>query len=206
MPGRARRPLRLPMRRRLTLTWRVFSWALEATDAPLAARLKRELPRLLKGEADRTEVLDALLAAAAESEALWRPVSSLITIEGFRGINNEGDPLVLNFKENCVTSVSAPDGVSARVPFSTRLALPFAEAFRSWTIFRLLRVAATIMLTVFTMLATVIVSLTLMPDGGGTAQTITVTRLADGTRTVAGPANAELLLADLNCAFRAVLP
>ena len=47
-----------------------FFRALEATDAPLAARLKRELPRLLKGEADRTEVLDALLAAAAESEAL----------------------------------------------------------------------------------------------------------------------------------------
>lgn len=47
-----------------------FFQALEATDAALAARLKRELPRLLKGEADRTEVLDALLAAAAESEAL----------------------------------------------------------------------------------------------------------------------------------------
>lgn len=46
-----------------------FFRALEATDGALAARLKRELPRLRKGEADRTEVLDALLAAAAESGA-----------------------------------------------------------------------------------------------------------------------------------------
>ena len=46
-----------------------FFEVLEATHAGLAATLKRELPRLRRGEADRTAVLDALLAAAAESEA-----------------------------------------------------------------------------------------------------------------------------------------
>ena len=45
-----------------------FFGSLEATDAALAARLKRELPRLCKGEADRSAVLDALLAAVAERE------------------------------------------------------------------------------------------------------------------------------------------
>lgn len=33
------------------------------------------------------------------------------TIEGFRGINNDGDPLVLRFRADCVNSVHAPNGV-----------------------------------------------------------------------------------------------
>ena len=31
-----------------------------------------------------------------------------VEIEGFRGINNEGDPLVLQFAHDAVNSVSAP--------------------------------------------------------------------------------------------------
>ena len=123
-----------------------------------------------------------------------------ITIEGFRGINNEGDPLVLNFKENCVTSVSAPNGVG-RISIFDALSfairggipklddLPASEGGGDYYVNR------------FHNAGVGRVSLTLMPDGGGTAQTITVTRLADGTRTVAGPANAESLLADLNREF-----
>jgi DNA repair exonuclease SbcCD ATPase subunit len=34
-----------------------------------------------------------------------------LEIEGVRGINNEGDPLVLNFAHDAVNSVSAPNGV-----------------------------------------------------------------------------------------------
>lgn len=33
-----------------------------------------------------------------------------ITVEGFRGINNEGDPLCLNFDNECVNSIFAPNG------------------------------------------------------------------------------------------------
>jgi AAA domain len=33
------------------------------------------------------------------------------TIEGFRGVNNDGDPLVLRFRDDCVNSVHAPNGV-----------------------------------------------------------------------------------------------
>ncbi len=34
-----------------------------------------------------------------------------LTIEGFRGINNDGDPLVLKFKTDAVNSIHAPNGV-----------------------------------------------------------------------------------------------
>ncbi|MCK1380074.1 AAA family ATPase, partial [Bradyrhizobium sp. 24] len=34
-----------------------------------------------------------------------------VSIEGFRGINNEGAPLVLKLKPDCVNSISAPNGV-----------------------------------------------------------------------------------------------
>jgi DNA repair exonuclease SbcCD ATPase subunit len=34
-----------------------------------------------------------------------------VSIEGFRGINNDGDPLVLKFKTDAVNSVHAPNGL-----------------------------------------------------------------------------------------------
>ena len=34
-----------------------------------------------------------------------------VTIEGFRGINNDGDPLVLRFRPDAVNSIHAPNGV-----------------------------------------------------------------------------------------------
>src|SRR5258708_24830477 len=34
-----------------------------------------------------------------------------LSIEGFRGINNDGDPLVLKFKSDAVNSIHAPNGV-----------------------------------------------------------------------------------------------
>src|SRR5262245_29459830 len=36
---------------------------------------------------------------------------SEISIEGFRGINNDGDPVVIKFKSGAVNSVVAPNGV-----------------------------------------------------------------------------------------------
>lgn len=35
---------------------------------------------------------------------------SSLNIEGFRGINNDGDPLVLKFKTDAVNSIHAPNG------------------------------------------------------------------------------------------------
>ncbi|MHC6054390.1 AAA family ATPase [Ralstonia solanacearum] len=46
-----------------------------------------------------------------------------IEIEGFRGINNEGDPLILTFSIDGVNSVSAPNGVGKSSVFD---ALAFA--------------------------------------------------------------------------------
>jgi DNA repair exonuclease SbcCD ATPase subunit len=34
-----------------------------------------------------------------------------VAIEGFRGINNDGDPLVLKFRPDAVNSVHAPNGL-----------------------------------------------------------------------------------------------
>ena len=46
-----------------------------------------------------------------------------IEIEGMRGINNEGEPLVIKFKDSCITSISAPNGVGKSSIFD---ALSFA--------------------------------------------------------------------------------
>src|SRR5688572_22294519 len=46
-----------------------------------------------------------------------------LEIEGFRGINNEGDPLVLRFSRDAVNSVSAPNAVGKSSIFD---ALSFA--------------------------------------------------------------------------------
>lgn len=48
---------------------------------------------------------------------------SSATIEGFRGINNDGDPLVLRFRSDAVNSVHAPNGVGKSSVFE---ALHFA--------------------------------------------------------------------------------
>ena len=36
---------------------------------------------------------------------------STLTIEGFRGVNNDGDPLALRFRSDAVKSIDAPNGV-----------------------------------------------------------------------------------------------
>ena len=51
-----------------------------------------------------------------------------VEIEGFRGINNEGDPLVLKFAHDAVNSISAPNGVGKSSIFD---ALTFALRKRS---------------------------------------------------------------------------
>ena len=123
-----------------------------------------------------------------------------IAIEGFRGINNEGDPLVLRFKDTCVTSISAPNGVGKSsifeaISFALRgeiaklESLPASERGGEYYVNRFHRLGV----------GTVVI--TLAPAAGGTPIVITITRQANGTRTVAGPANANALLAELNREF-----
>lgn len=123
-----------------------------------------------------------------------------IEIEGLRGINNQGAPLVLRFKPDCVTSIAAQNGVGKSsifdaVNFAIRGAipkldgLPASENGRSYYVNR------------FHSMGAGYVALTLEPEGGGNAVSIRVDCAANGTRTITGPANAEALLRDLDREF-----
>lgn len=125
-----------------------------------------------------------------------------ISIEGFRGINNEGAPLVLKFKPEHVNSVSAPNGVgktsifdavvyaiTGRVPKLEDL--PAAEKGPSYYLNR------------FHTGGMGTINLTLLPASGGDTQAITIQRDAAGQRTVTatGGLDGEAFLADLNREF-----
>lgn len=123
---------------------------------------------------------------------------SAISIEGFRGINNHGDPLTLSFKRNCVNSIYAHNGVGKTSIFEAlqfaihgnipRLAsLQGAEQGDSYIVNR------------FHPAKKASIELTLSPDDGSADVTVLVTRDANGTRTVTSPSGhpspADLLAA-----------
>ncbi|TKV80149.1 hypothetical protein FDV58_18065 [Bradyrhizobium elkanii] len=125
-----------------------------------------------------------------------------VSIEGFRGINNEGAPLVLKLKPDCVNSISAPNGVgktsifdavvyaiTGRVPKLDDL--PAAEKGSSYYLNR------------FHAGGVGTIILTLAPAGGGAEVDVTVRRDAAGGQTVAASAGADgdAILADLNREF-----
>ncbi len=125
-----------------------------------------------------------------------------IEIEGFRGVNNEGDPLVLKFPSDKVSSVSAPNGVGKTSIFDAlefairgRVKklddLPSAEDGGSYYINR------------FHSQQAAVVSLTVSPVAGGSAVKIVVTRDSKGRRVVKGPAgvDANALLRSLDRDF-----
>lgn len=125
-----------------------------------------------------------------------------IEIEGFRGINNEGDPLSLRFKPNSVCSISAPNGVGKSsifdaVSFAVRATIPKLDELPAS------EGAANYYVNRFHSAGVGSVKLTLVPDGGGASVTITVRKQADGTRTVSAPAgtDAEAIFRSLDREF-----
>src|ERR1051326_4797156 len=100
-------------------------------DAKAGSVLAASLFGLANETSDKPALLTALFAAITEDvqaapratgaapqpaapPPLPKPVRWFlegIEIEGFRGINNEGAPLTLQFKRDCVNSVSAPNAV-----------------------------------------------------------------------------------------------
>jgi hypothetical protein len=121
-----------------------FSARLRDLDAAMSAVLAPALMRF--DVTDKPAVLEALLRAtitaaqapdpsapaatsAAPSTATPAPPARAgwfleqVQIEGVRGINNEGAPLSLKFKPDCVNSLSAPNGVGKSSIFD---ALAFA--------------------------------------------------------------------------------
>jgi hypothetical protein len=108
-----------------------FSAELIALDAKAGPVLAHALSGLADATEDRLALLTALLAALTEGTkgaqvaagAAPKPAAPApapkavqwflegVEIEGFRGINNEGAPLVLKFKRDSVNSISAPNAV-----------------------------------------------------------------------------------------------
>jgi hypothetical protein len=124
-----------------------------------------------------------------------------LSIEGFRGINNEGAPLVLKFQPDQINSISAPNGVGKTSIFDAvvyaitgRIAklddLPASEKGASYYLNR------------FHSGGVGRIALTLLPAAGD-AVTVTVERDAAGGRTVSatGGADGAAILEDLNREF-----
>jgi hypothetical protein len=201
-----------------------FSAVLTALDPKAGPILSGKLSELSDASLEKPALLNSLFAAlgleetpaAAISVAPGIVPSSVpaltspplrwfidgVEIEGFRGINNEGTPLILKFKQDCVSSVSAPNGVGKSSIFD---AISFAIRGKIEKLERLLQSERPqdYYLNRFHPAGTGSIKLTFRPDDGGVPVTITVTRNSAGLRTVTGPAgvDAEALLAALNREF-----
>lgn len=125
---------------------------------------------------------------------------SRISVEGFRGINNEGDPLVLKFRPNAVNSVFAQNGTGKSSVFE---ALHYAI---KGTVPRLTDMQAaekpdSYLSNLFHSRGVATIELTLSPDDGGRDVGIEVQLRRDGVRTVSsstGFVEPERLLSSLD--------
>lgn len=109
-----------------------------------------------------------------------------ISLEGFRGVNNSGEPLVLKFKPECVNSVHAQNGVGKTSIFE---ALQFAI---KGVIPRLTKLqegeqGESYIVNKFHPAKQATVDLIFTPDDGGANVAIRVIRTAAGARAVTSP-------------------
>lgn len=109
-----------------------------------------------------------------------------ISIEGFRGINNSRDPLVLKFKPECVNSIHAQNGVGKTSIFE---ALQFAinGEIPRLTCLQESEQGDTYIVNMFHPGKVATISLTFRPDDGGADTVILVKRTAAGARSVSSP-------------------
>lgn len=120
-------------------------------------------------------------------------------IEGFRGINNDGDPLVLKFKHDAVNSVHAPNGVGKSsifeaLHFALHGTVPRLEGMQD------AEQGASYIVNKFHPAQQATVALVFKSDDGTPNVSITVTRTAAGGRVVTSPsghADPDSFLADL---------
>lgn len=120
-------------------------------------------------------------------------------IEGFRGINNDGDPLVLKFKHDAVNSVHAPNGVGKSsifeaLHFALHGTVPRLEGMQD------AEQGGSYIVNKFHPAQQATVALVFKSDDGTPDVSITVTRTAAGGRVVTSPsghADPDSFLADL---------
>lgn len=209
---------------------KAFAAEITATDSVLGPALMTSLASVgLTKTDDKGKLLDALLATLKSAPAPTQtstpqdgspqaiiagttPASQgarpphwfleQVEIEGIRGINNEGSPLVLKFKPDAVNSVTAPNGVGKSSIFDS-LAYALTGTIRKLDELQASEHGGDYYLNRFHPADNGKIKLTLLPDNGGQPVTIEVTRHADGKRTVTGTAgvDAEGLLSDMNREF-----
>lgn len=109
-----------------------------------------------------------------------------IAIEGFRGINNTGDPLVLYFKPNCVNSVYAGNGVGKTSIFEALQFAIYGEIARLASL-QDAEDGQSYILNRFHPGKKATIELKLSPDDGGADVVVLVTRDATGARAVSSP-------------------
>jgi hypothetical protein len=183
-----------------------FSAELIRLDAIAGPVLRDALPLLANGVQDKDTLLDVLDTAlstppvaqaqlgqgqppgappATPPHATIHWFLEGLEIEGFRGINNEGAPLALKFKPECVSSISAPNGVGKSSIYD---ALSFALRGKIDKLDRLLQAerGQDYYLNRFHPAGVGTVKLVLRPDNGGPAATLTITRNMAGQRSVTG--------------------
>lgn len=123
-----------------------------------------------------------------------------VKIEGFRGINNEGEPLEIKFKPGAVNSIFAANGLGKSSLFE---ALTYAITGAVPKLDRMgsAESAAEYYANQFHSKRRAEIDLTLLPDDGGAEVTVKIVREPNGKRVVSSPsgyANPEELLAALN--------
>lgn len=183
-----------------------FGDHIEELDPALGIQLRDLVTSFLDGSVENAEVWDRLFAATASTTAGAAVASAVlagasaaqpavntsttmgwflegISIEGFRGINNEGKPLELEFYPNKVNSVSAVNGVgkssihdAIRYAISGRVEwleeLPASEKAGDYYLNR------------FNSSGKAVITLRLVEDPTGNKCEVTVVRDKNGNRTV----------------------
>ena len=123
-----------------------------------------------------------------------------LSVEGFRGINNENEPLVLTFRRDAINSIFAANGMGKSSVFEALSyairgsipkldQLPAADDPQAYYANR------------FHSAGKATIQLTLEPDDGGPPVAILVERSSTGARTVTSPSgftNPEMLLQSLD--------
>ena len=131
---------------------------------------------------------------------------SRISIEGFRGINNGGEPLVLSLKPKCVNSIYAHNGVGKTsifeaLQFAIRGQIPRLKTLQD------AEQGESYVVNKFHPAQLATIELTLTPDNSDPPVSIVVQRTAAGTRTVSSPSGhsaPEALLKSLDEDFALV--
>ena len=126
-----------------------------------------------------------------------------LLIEGFRGINNEGEPLQVSFRPESVNSIFAANAQGKSSIFEA-LCFAIKGYIPKLAILQRSEQAENYYVNQFHTAGTATIQLTLQPDDGAADVQVRIRRLPDGSRVVDSPSrhpNPDQLLTSLNSEF-----